>query len=1339
MKALSGFLPLAILLWTGAASAYSETITFSFSTDQVSYQGGLFTAYLMLDVEGGRNRVADAKQMSCTGDNPKTCSITLTLDEGNYLYVYVANPDSFVDLADPSLNPDDIPNSNFFRDPSPRDYGFCGQFSTDNCLFVRNPERPAFEAATFEPGHGALITSAPITLRIGVSRGADGKALNGASARVFFEDQEPPGLRYTATGVPNNPQLVELPGASFTASAGGGTIQVSFPNPPEGFHRVAFEISNVDGLAADTFVTAVLVNRQNQAPSASAGPTRFARPNQEVQLDATMSNDPDAIGFSEYNWTVLEAPSGASHYFRCVDEELVPRDGFGKPLLDAHGLQQGNDCDRPAGDYGVVPRFAGSVPGRYVIGLTVRDMGPDGGLLSPQSTTEVHVNDGWNLGVRPRIEVAIDGDTIRLDGSLTSGSSGNGRFVPDAMNPASVNLNVQGLVATFQKPATQGAYVFHFTVDSSYPATAMVRVLPDGSVDGFDLARPPKEWETEKVMYLGFVREFFDSDGSGEGDFLGMIDKLDYLADLGVNSMWLMPVYEGPTTHGYATTGFFAVEEDFGTWQDLELLNESAKAFGIEMILDVVANHTIVDHPYFRAARQNPDSPLRELYAFNPDGSYRYAFNFVALSDLNQNSQLSRKVVLELVDWYLDRGFDGIRCDIAGFVPPGLWQVLRRHLKARSPDALMLAELIPPMAEFFDHAFDMAYDSTTFWSLRDAFAQGGSFDAFDGALEGATRFVQNAQSERARHSIRQEDVLFMRYIDNQDEQRFLLRAAGDLRKARAVATVLLTLPGTPLITYANEVGMGEMRGRFPFHLLNEATGQFPSNLEQVRTHYRKLITVRKGNRALRLADNATDLQQGNTYIRVASNGDEGGGNVYSYLRFGEGQRFVVLSNRAEATAIGARARVFLPPAAFEDFPEGSLTLVDHIDPGVRINVTKSQLLDPSGFVVNVPGFGSRVLQVTRYGVPDDDGDGVLDSYDNCVGVANATQRDLDADGVGDRCDLCPGTAQGVPVGRDGCPVGDNDGASRSRYALDGALDAAGYERATGDGITLWASFNGKVLYVATEAADRGEDTFIIVTDNTGRTHAAPFGKLGTVPTAGVFLADEGDNDFTSWFGVTGEAVAATEPLPGRGVLEGTLNLVEMFGELPDQIYLAAVRYQGDDGGGILAQAPAGNGDNIVDPGEMFVMDLSQQQLVGVDGGPEPIGGTDGGPGAGPVVTPGDRDGDGIDDLIDNCPNVFNPSQADADGDGIGDACDACPLTPPGVVVDEEGCGERPAGSDGDFGDRSPPRYPGGDGDDELQSEWGCACSAERVSMGSAPLLGLVLLGALRSLRRRRRS
>ncbi|MBM4283326.1 MAG: hypothetical protein FJ137_22145, partial [Deltaproteobacteria bacterium] len=606
---------LASLLPGAAAHAqqFTENVTFRFRQDQTGFNAPINSAWLMIDIEGGRNKVSNARRMSCSGA-PLSCSLTIPVAEGNWIYVFVVNADQFVDMTDPLLNPDDIPDSNFFRDPDPRDTGFCGQFSTDNCLFVRNPDRPTFVATSFSPGHGALVSTAPVQISVDVRKGANGRAFDPASVRVLFEDKEPIDLRYAPTIDLPAPQLVPVAGATLATSANGGTIRATLTNPPEGFHRVFFEVANDQGLAADRFESSLFINRDNQVPIAHAGTTQFTEVGQEVVIDGSLSEDPDHIGFTEYRWRVVDQPAGSNPRLRCVDEELMPRDGYGKPVIDEHGNPRGNECTRS--DLGAMPRFVTQTPGVYRLGLVVRD---HGGALSPEATTTVHVFPSFNTSARARVEVAVDGDTITVDGTLSQGPNGRGArafFVADDDNPAAITLNVDGFAARFTRPSTPGAYLVHLSVDDSYPATAMVVVREDGSVDGFDLARPPKSFQTDKVMYLAFVRELYDSDGDGEGDLLGMIDRLEYLADLGVTSIWLMPLADGPTTHGYAASGYFGVEADYGTPEDVELLAEAAKAFGMELIMDFVANHTSDQHPFFKAARQNPTSPLRDWYAF---------------------------------------------------------------------------------------------------------------------------------------------------------------------------------------------------------------------------------------------------------------------------------------------------------------------------------------------------------------------------------------------------------------------------------------------------------------------------------------------------------------------------------------------------------------------------------------------------------------------------------------------------------------------------------------------------------------------------------------------------
>src|SRR5262249_20469763 len=177
--------------------------------------------------------------------------------EGDYIYTFVLNPTRYVNLADCNLNPDDVPTANFFPDPHPRFAGFGGPYGKDSLYFVRNPNRPKFTAASVQPPNATVVTGASVALSVQATLRAAGTPLDPASVHVRFEMDEPPGL----LGAPSSTasQLVDVPGAQLS----GNTVSATLSNPPEGFHRVFFDVAGRDGLGADTFVSSIFVNRQD--------------------------------------------------------------------------------------------------------------------------------------------------------------------------------------------------------------------------------------------------------------------------------------------------------------------------------------------------------------------------------------------------------------------------------------------------------------------------------------------------------------------------------------------------------------------------------------------------------------------------------------------------------------------------------------------------------------------------------------------------------------------------------------------------------------------------------------------------------------------------------------------------------------------------------------------------------------------------------------------------------------------------------------------------------------------------------------------------------------------
>ncbi|HEX5839310.1 MAG TPA: alpha-amylase family glycosyl hydrolase, partial [Anaerolineales bacterium] len=145
------------------------------------------------------------------------------------------------------------------------------------------------------------------------------------------------------------------------------------------------------------------------------------------------------------------------------------------------------------------------------------------------------------------------------------------------------------------------------------PATTQTAVpaftpVPEGT-DGFP-------WWNDAVFYEIFVRSFRDSDGDGIGDFNGIIEKLDYLQDLGVKGVWLMPINPSPSYHGYDVTDYYAVHPDYGSMEDFKRLLDEAHKRDIKIIMDLVLNHTSAQHPWFKSALA-PGSEHREWYVWS--------------------------------------------------------------------------------------------------------------------------------------------------------------------------------------------------------------------------------------------------------------------------------------------------------------------------------------------------------------------------------------------------------------------------------------------------------------------------------------------------------------------------------------------------------------------------------------------------------------------------------------------------------------------------------------------------------------------------------------------------
>ena len=338
-------------------------------------------------------------------------------------------------------------------------------------------------------------------------------------------------------------------------------------------------------------------------------------------------------------------------------------------------------------------------------------------------------------------------------------------------------------------------------------------------------------WWSERVFYEVFVRSFADSDGDGIGDLRGLTERLDYLNDgdpsggddLGITGIWLMPVAEAASYHGYDVVDYRAIERDYGTLADFRALVTAAHERGIAVIVDLVLNHTSIEHPWFEESR-TPGSERADWYiwadedphygggfgqqVWHPDGDRFYYAQFVAgMPDLNLEHPGVTAELDGVAAWWLDElDVDGFRLDaVKHLVEEGREQEdtaathewlegFHDRVEAVDPDALLVGEVLDltlRSASYVPDAVDVTFD----FELADKTIL--ALSAEDAAtLRGTQRDVLEAYPGRA----------YAALLSNHDQPR-IASQVSDPAALRAAASVLLTNPGLPFVYYGEEIGL----------------------------------------------------------------------------------------------------------------------------------------------------------------------------------------------------------------------------------------------------------------------------------------------------------------------------------------------------------------------------------------------------------------------------------------------------------------------------------------------------------------------------------------------------
>ncbi|HSE95641.1 MAG TPA: maltose alpha-D-glucosyltransferase [Methylomirabilota bacterium] len=376
-------------------------------------------------------------------------------------------------------------------------------------------------------------------------------------------------------------------------------------------------------------------------------------------------------------------------------------------------------------------------------------------------------------------------------------------------------------------------------------------------------------WYKDAVFYEVHVKAFCDGNGDGIGDFVGLTSKLDYLVDLGVDCLWILPMYPSPLRDdGYDIADFQAIHPNYGTVADFEAFLGEAHRRGLRVIADLVMNHTSDQHPWFQAARSDPRSPFRDHYVWS-DSDRRYAGTRIIFTDteksnwtldpvagqyywhrffshqpdLNYDSPAVRRAMLDVMRFWLDRGLDGFRCDAVPYLieregtscenlpeTHAYLQELRRTIDREYAGRILLAEANQwpeDVRHYFGAGdeFHMAFHFPLMPRLYLAVRTGNRDSITDifthtPAIPAACQwclFLRN-HDELTLEMVTDEERRFMYYAYAADprmklnvgiRRRLAPLLDNDRRPIELLNSLLFTLPGTPIVYYGDEIGMGD--------------------------------------------------------------------------------------------------------------------------------------------------------------------------------------------------------------------------------------------------------------------------------------------------------------------------------------------------------------------------------------------------------------------------------------------------------------------------------------------------------------------------------------------------
>ena len=410
-----------------------------------------------------------------------------------------------------------------------------------------------------------------------------------------------------------------------------------------------------------------------------------------------------------------------------------------------------------------------------------------------------------------------------------------------------------------------------------------------------------KQWWKEAIVYQIYPRSFLDSNGDGIGDLQGIIRKLDYIRDLGANVIWLCPIYDSPNAdNGYDIRDYRAVMKEFGTMADFEELLAQAHRKGLKIVMDLVVNHTSDEHAWFQKSRQNPANRYRGYYIWKDgkngtepnnwgavfggpawkydDSAKQYYLHLFAEKqpDLNWENPEVRRDIFDMMTWWLEKGVDGFRMDVINAISkdqrfpdgerlPGqkygsAWEYVSNGPRVHE----FLQEMNRKVLSRYDI---MTVGETSGITPEDALKYTG-FDRHELNMVFQFDHVELGDDENGKWNDKRIPLCDLKevitrwqtgldgkawnslYFENHDQPRSVSRFADDgkyrEKSAKLIATLLMTLQGTPFIYQGEEIGMtnvpfraiGQFRDIETINAYRDLTSRYPEDQDRVMRYIR---------------------------------------------------------------------------------------------------------------------------------------------------------------------------------------------------------------------------------------------------------------------------------------------------------------------------------------------------------------------------------------------------------------------------------------------------------------------------------------------------------------------